>query len=96
MILLGPAQQNSSRNTAKTLRVTIGPLTLDIRPLSPYQQSLIDIIHSLRSQSWSDRQIANYLNGSGYLTPRGHSWFPQSVFSMRKKYERRLARLGDV
>ncbi|MFM6979327.1 MAG: recombinase family protein [Methylophilaceae bacterium] len=51
-------------------------------------------IHSLRSQSWSDRQIANYFNETGYLTPRGHRWLPQSVFSIRKKYEKRLERIG--
>ncbi len=97
VVSLGPLSQKLSRNTPKILGVSIGPLTLDIRPLSSYQQSLIDTIHTLRSRSWSDRQIANYFNETGYKkTPRGHRFIAQSVFSIRKKYEKRLARLGDV
>jgi len=70
-------------------------VTLDIRPLSAYQQTLIDVILLLRSQGWTDRQIANHFNETGYLTPRGCSWLPQNVFSMRKKWERRLERVGE-
>jgi hypothetical protein len=76
------------------LCVSSGPVRLDIRPLSVYQQKLIDMILSLRSQGWSDRQIANHFNETGYLTPRGCRWLPQSVFSVRKKYQKRLERLG--
>ena len=77
-----------------SLVVSSGPVTLDIRPLSEYQKTLIDTVLSLRSQGWNDRQIANLFNETGYLTPRGCKWVPQSVFSMRKKYAKRLARLG--
>lgn len=77
-----------------SLVVSSGPVTLDIRPLSPYQQQLIAAITSLKSQSWSDRQIATHFNDTGYLTPRGRRWLPQSVFSMRKKYMRRVERFG--
>ena len=76
------------------LVVSSGPVTLDIRPLSDYQQTLIDVILSLESSGWSDRQIANHFNETGYLKPRGCRWLPQSVFSVRKKYEKRLERLG--
>ncbi len=79
-----------------SLCVSSGPVTLDIRPMSSYQQVLIDLILSLRSRGWSDRQIANHFNETGYLTHRGCRWFPQSVFSMRKKCEMRMVRLGDV
>jgi hypothetical protein len=74
--------------------VSSGPVTLDIRPLSDYQQELISTVLSLRSQGCNDRQIANHFNDIGYLTPRGCRWVPQSVFSVRKKYEKRLVRLG--
>ena len=76
------------------LVVSSGPVTLDIRPLSEYQQELISTVLSLRSQGWNDRQIAKHFNETGYLTPRGHRWFPQSVFSMRKKHQIRLERIG--
>ena len=91
---MGPTSQRSPREPAMSLVVGIGPLTLFIRPLSAYQQQLIDRILSLRSRGWTDRQIANHLNETGYLTPRGHRWVPQSVFSVRKKWEKRLERLG--
>lgn len=94
--MLGPPPLNSPKDPVKVLRVSIGPVTLDIRPLSPYQQSLITIINTLGSQCWSDRQIANYFNESGYLTPRGCRWLPKNVFSIRKKHQMRIARLGEV
>jgi hypothetical protein len=94
MSLLGPAAQSSPRENAMSLVVSSGPVTLDIRPLSAYQQELISTVLLLRSQGWNDRQIANHFNETGYLTPRGCKWVPQSVFSMRKKYAKRLARLG--
>ncbi len=91
--LLGPAALSSPREPAKGLSVSSGPVTLDIRPLSAYQQALIDSILALRSSGWSDRQIANHFNENGYLTPRACRWLPQSVFSVRKKCERRLVRI---
>ena len=90
----GPLPQRSPREAANGLIVCSGPVTLDIRPLSAYQQQLIDTILSLRSAGWSDRQIANHFNASGYLTPRGLRWLPKSVFSMRKKWRMRVERLG--
>ena len=74
--------------------VKIGPVPLDIRPLSDYQQSLIDTILSLKSNGWTDGQIANHFNLTGLLTPRGHQFIPQSIFSIRKKYAIRLKRLS--
>ena len=79
-----------------SLVVSSGPVTLDIRPLSEYQQTLISTVLSLRSQGWTDRQIANHFNATGMMTPRGHEWLPQSVYSVRKKYQIRLLRLGEV
>jgi hypothetical protein len=59
---LGPAPQRSPRESAMSLVVSSGPVTLDIRPLSSYQQELISTVLLLRSQGWSDRQIANHFN----------------------------------
>jgi hypothetical protein len=61
----------------------------------PPQNTGLYTVLSLRTQGWTDRQIANHFNETGYLTPRGCRWLPQSVFSVRKKYERRLERLDD-
>jgi len=94
--LLGPAAQSPGREPAKGLIVSGGPVTLDIRPLSAYQQELISTVLSLRSRGWTDRQIAKHFNETGYLTPRGCRWVPQSVSSVRKKYERRLERIGEL
>ena len=91
----GPSPQTPDRVTPKLFSISSGPVTLDIRPLSDYQQQLVETILSLRSRGWSDRQIGNHFNETGYLTPRGHRWSPQSVFSIRKKYQARLERLGE-
>ena len=93
---MGPAPQSSPREPAVSLVFSSGPVTLDIRPLSDYQQQLISIVLSLRLQGWTDRQIANHFNQTGYLTPRGCRWLPQSVFSIRKKYRMRMVRLGGA
>jgi hypothetical protein len=77
-----------------SLVVSRGPVTLDIRPLSDYQQTLIDTVLSLRSLGWNDSQIAKHFNETGYFTPRGCRCLAQSVFSMRKNYQIRLARIG--
>ncbi len=76
MISIGPLPQNHDRASAENLLVTIGPLTLSVRPLSPYQQTLIDTIFHLRFTGWNDSQIANHFNDAGYLTPRGHQLGP--------------------
>ena len=91
----GPLPQRFARSILNTPCVHIGPVTLDVRPLSRYQESLIATILRLRSEGWLDHHIAKYFNDSGYLTPRGCNWVPQSVFSIRRKYQRRLARLAD-
>jgi hypothetical protein len=94
--LTGPASQSPGREHAKGLILSSGPVALDIRPLSDYQQTLIDTILSLRSRGWSARQTANHFNETGYLTPRGARWLPQSVYSTRVKYEARLVILGGT
>lgn len=90
VILLGPAPQIVPREPTKNLRVTSGPVTLDIRLLSDYKQQPTDAILALRANGWSGRQIANHYNETGYLTPRGRSWIAQGVFSVRKKYRTRI------
>jgi len=92
---LGPQKQSPSENPLRRYLDLIGPLCLSVRPLSIYQQWLIDTIFRLKSENWTERQIANHFNDLGYLTPRGYRWIPQSVFSIQKKYQRRLARLGE-
>lgn len=94
MTLSGPASQSSGRVSPEGLVVSSGPVVLSVRPLSPYQQQMIDAILALRVGGWTDRQIANHFNEIGYLAPRGGRWIPQSVFSMRRKYEKQLERLG--
>ncbi len=91
----GPASQSPAESPQTAHIVSIGPVSLDLRPLSAYQQASIDTILSLRAQGWSDRQIASHLNESGCLTPRGRKWLPQSVFSARNKYWKRLERIGE-
>ena len=92
--LIGAELLCHGRELPKFLIVSSGPVNLDIRPLSPYRKQLLDAIDDLRIKSWSDRQIADHFNLIGLLTPRGHRWLPQSVFSLRKKWEMGLAKIG--
>ncbi len=51
--------------------VSSGPVTLHIRPLSPYQRTLIDTILELRNAGWNDYQIAKYFNDKGISHQEG-------------------------
>ena len=73
-----------------SLIISFVPATPYIRPLRNYQLDLTVVILSLRPRGWTDRQITNHFNETGYLTPRGCRCIPQSVFSMRNKSEKRL------
>jgi len=50
---MGPASQCPNRESPMPHIVSSGAVTLDIRPLSAYQQQLIDKILSLKSSKWS-------------------------------------------
>lgn len=66
--------------TAFTASVIKIDSTLTVLPLSP--------------GGWSDRQIVKRFNETGNLTLRGRKWSPRRAFSIRKKYEKRLAELS--
>ena len=91
----GPLPENPGSGGPKHLSLCSDPLTLDIRPLSPYHEKLFHSVQSLKSLAWTDLQIADHFNQAGLLTPRGHRWIAQSVFSILKKHEKRLARITD-
>ena len=92
---VGPLPENPGKGDTKFLSLCSGPLTLDVRPLSPYQQQLFHTVQSLKTLGWTDLQIANHFNHTGWLTPRGYRWIAQSVFSLWKKHKQRLTRIGD-
>ena len=92
---MGPLPENPGSGEPKHLSLCSDPLTLDIRPLSPYHEKLFHSVQSLKHLAWTDLQIADHFNQAGLLTPRGHRWIAQSVFSIRKKHEKRLARITD-
>jgi len=62
----------------KLLSICSGLVVLDIRPLSAYQQQLVDTIFSLTSRGWSDHQIANHLNDAGTLHQEGAGGLPRA------------------
>lgn len=51
-----------------------------------------DIIQRLFDQGKSDREISDYLNSRGVLTPRGLSYYPKLVWVTRKKLRERMGR----
>ena len=64
---MGPAAQSPGREPAKGLTVSSGPVVLSVRPLSPYQLTLLDTAAKLRSNGRNDRQIAVHFNLIGWL-----------------------------
>ena len=51
---------------------------------------LVKTIDQLYSKGLRDTQIASYLNSKNFLTPRGKTFLPQHVFSIRKKNVKHL------
>lgn len=96
MRLSGPAAQRPGRESPEVLIISSGPVVLSVSRLAPAQQQLIHRILSLRSPGRSDSQIANHLNETGDRIPdaSGLQMDPAEYFSERKKYEKRLKRLG--
>lgn len=52
-----------------------------------------EVIQHLHESGLNDRQIADRLNASGMLTPKGLNYYPELVFVTRRKSANRLKRL---
>jgi len=92
----GCLPHNTDRHPSQFLTVRSNPQPLSVRPLSDYQVQLITTITRLRQSGWNDTQIARYFNEQGMLTVRGQVFLGKHVWSMMRKYEERLARVGEV
>jgi hypothetical protein len=95
MTLVRTETQSPSTGALTFHTVRSGLVNLSVRPISSYQLQLLERIKALRSNGWTDRQIAKHFNDIGWLTPRGKQWLPQSVYSMRLKAARRQKRLEE-
>jgi hypothetical protein len=57
--------------------------TLDIQPLSAFQQQPIDTVLSVEFRGSLDRQIANHVNETGYIMLRKRKWIPEIYFPIK-------------
>lgn len=64
-------------------------------PYTPYQQELFDLIHSFHHQDgWNFKQISDWLNANGYVTPRGYRFRQNHVWSIYTKKMKSNERFG--
>ena len=61
-----------------------------LRGLSRYQENLIRVIEELKGDSWTYKDISEYLKSKGYRSSRGKELSPQLVERMHKKYLRKI------
>ena len=69
-------------------------LSLNILPEGREERH--EVIHSLYESGLNDRQIADRLNASGMLTPKGLNYYPELVFVTRRKSANRMKRSADA
>jgi len=96
IISKGCLPHNTDRHPSNLLIVRSLPQPLSVRPLSDYQVQLITTITRLRQSGWNDSQIARHFNEQGMLTVRGQIFLGKHVWSMMRKYEERLGRVGEA
>jgi hypothetical protein len=94
IISKGCLSHNTDRHPSNPLTVRSVPQPLSVRPLSDYQVQLITTITRLRQSGWNDSQIARHFNQQGMLTVRGQVFLGKHVWSIMRRYEERLGRLG--
>ena len=63
---------------------------LRIPNYSQYQHFLYETITDLRNKGMNFKEIADWLNENGHLTPRGNTFRNNHVHSIAKKRKRRL------
>jgi hypothetical protein len=63
-------------------------------PLHPLHQALINEVLSLHEQGMTNRDISDHLNASGMLSWRGKEFYPQLVFGIIRKAQRRQETAG--
>ena len=67
---------------------------LRIPNYSNYQHFLYETITDLRNKGMNFKEIADWLNENGHLTPRGNKFKNNHVHSIAKKRKRRLEIIG--
>jgi hypothetical protein len=78
-----------------SLSVEFVSSNLWVSPYTPYQQELFDLICSFHhKEGWNFKQISDWLNDNGYLTPRGHRFRQNHVWSMYTKKTKSIERFG--
>ena len=83
--------------TSFYLRIGIEVYTrvLTLPPLSDERLFRLNLINDLYGQGMDSRQISDYLNDHGIVTPRGGRYTPKLVWVTQKKFTDRLERISD-
>ncbi len=76
--------------------VTVKTRTLTTPHLSEPRIYRLRLIDDLHRKGLNSRDIADYLNQRGILSPRGGSYSPKLVWVTQKKFKRRQDRMKDT
>lgn len=64
--------------------------------LNVQREERLDKLLQLRLMGWSDRQIADYLNDLGNVSPNGKPYTGKLIWVTLKKYIERMERKDDT
>ena len=85
----------STKGCSLRLNVLLVSPNLWTSSYTPYQQEIFDIIRKLHDDDgWNFKQISDWLNGNGYLTPRDKVFRENHVWSIYMKKQRSIERFG--
>ena len=72
--------------------IEITTQSLSVFNISDKTQNRLEWLLSLRNDSLSNKEMSDYLNNLGILSPKGKKYSPKLIWGTLKKYKNRLKR----
>ena len=96
LLILHKLSINPHKSKKINLVISVDSKLSFLRGLSRYQENLIEIIKNLRGNSWTYKDISEYLVSKGYRSSRGKDLSPKLVERMYKKYLKKIERENNI
>ena len=72
--------------------IEITTQSLSVFNISDKTHNRLEWLLSLRNNGLSNKEISDYINNLGVLSPKGKKYYPKLIWTTLKKYENRLRR----
>lgn len=82
--------RNPQRPRSLNVEISVEIKLCYLNGFSSYQREVIRVITELRGNSWTYKEVSDFLNSKGFRTPRGKKFRPNHVERMLKKYRHKI------